>query len=211
MPSPTTKRETAQWCGDLARSHSASTIWTPCRSFYEEVIGLPLMARDSNSAFFKKSRTAKAVTTQVLALFDPLTEPRLSRTDAVTSTRRHIAFEILLATFAGETDGLKGSGTIKYELPSTMDRTGALFMWLIPRGKSSRILAATMPSWRVASKTAPPATARSRSGRHRQEVREDISIPVWFRGWKGESSTFCPCKARTRSGTERAQESVDSD
>jgi catechol-2,3-dioxygenase len=67
------------------------------------------MARDSNSAFFKIA-DGYGGHTQVLALFDRSQSPGYRGTDAVTSTVDHIAFEILLADFAGELTRLKGLG-----------------------------------------------------------------------------------------------------
>jgi hypothetical protein len=46
----------------------------PCRSFYEEVIGLPLMTRVPNSAFFKVAE-GYGGHAQVLALFDRSKSP----------------------------------------------------------------------------------------------------------------------------------------
>jgi hypothetical protein len=79
------------------------------QKFYEEVIGLPLMARDSNCAFFKIAE-GYGGHTQVLALFDCFQSPGYRGTDAATSTIDHIAFEIPLADFAGELARLKGLG-----------------------------------------------------------------------------------------------------
>jgi catechol-2,3-dioxygenase len=79
------------------------------QKFYEEVIGLPLMNRDSDSAFFKIAE-GYGGHTQVVALFDRSKSPGYRRTDAATSTIDHIAFEIRLADFAGELKRLRGLG-----------------------------------------------------------------------------------------------------
>jgi len=79
------------------------------QKFYEEVIGLPLMARFPNSAFFKVAEGFGGHT-QVLALFDRPQSSRHQRTDARTSTIDHIAFEIPLASFADERRRLEGLG-----------------------------------------------------------------------------------------------------
>jgi catechol-2,3-dioxygenase len=108
MPSPTTneKRTVVRGLGEIAfRVNNLDAM----QKFYEEVIGLPLMARDSNSAFFKIA-DGYGGHTQVLALFDRSQSPGYRETDAVTSSVDHIAFEILLADFAGELTRLKGLG-----------------------------------------------------------------------------------------------------
>jgi catechol-2,3-dioxygenase len=108
MPSSTTneKRTVVRGLGEIAfRVNNLDAM----QKFYEEVIGLPPMARDSNSAFFKIA-DGYGGHTQVLALFDRSQSPGYRGTDAVTSTVDHIAFEILLADFAGELTRLKGLG-----------------------------------------------------------------------------------------------------
>ncbi len=79
------------------------------QQFYEHVIGLPLMAKVSNSAFFKIA-DGYGGHTQVLALFDRSQSPSYKGTNAATSTIDHIAFEIPLADFADELKRLKGLG-----------------------------------------------------------------------------------------------------
>jgi catechol 2,3-dioxygenase len=79
--------------------------------FYAEVIGLPLMARFPESAFFKIAEGYGAHT-QVLALFDRFRSIGNRRTDAGTSTIDHIAFEIALADFAGERKRLEAAGLV---------------------------------------------------------------------------------------------------
>jgi catechol 2,3-dioxygenase-like lactoylglutathione lyase family enzyme len=77
--------------------------------FYEEVIGLPLMTRVPNCAFFKIADGYDGHT-QVLALFDRSQSPGYRGTDAATSTIDHIAFEIALDDFAGERKRLEALG-----------------------------------------------------------------------------------------------------
>jgi catechol-2,3-dioxygenase len=77
--------------------------------FYEHVIGLPLMTRFPNSAFFKIA-DGYGGHTQVLALFDRSQSPGYRATDAAASTIDHIAFEIPLDDFAGERKRLEALG-----------------------------------------------------------------------------------------------------
>jgi catechol-2,3-dioxygenase len=77
--------------------------------FYEHAIGLPLMARFPNSAFFKVADGYRGHA-QVLALFDRSESAGYSGTDAKTSTIDHIAFEIPLADFDAEKKRLEGLG-----------------------------------------------------------------------------------------------------
>jgi catechol-2,3-dioxygenase len=79
------------------------------QKFYEEVIGLPLMSRFPNIAFFKIAE-GYGGHTQVLALFDRSQTPGYRETDAATSTIDHVAFEISLADFADEKKRLEASG-----------------------------------------------------------------------------------------------------
>ena len=79
------------------------------QKFYEEIIGLPLMTRVPNCAFFKIAE-GYGGHTQVLALFDRSESPGYHGTDAATSTIDHIAFEISLADFADEKKRLKALG-----------------------------------------------------------------------------------------------------
>ena len=79
------------------------------QKFYEEVIGLTLMTRFPNAAFFKIA-DGYGGHTQVLALFDRSHLPGYKGTDAGTSTIDHIAFEIPLADFTAEVRRLKGLG-----------------------------------------------------------------------------------------------------
>ena len=79
------------------------------QKFYEEVIGLPLMTRVPNCAFFKIA-DGYGGHAQALALFDRSESPGYRKTDAATSTIDHIAFEIPLADFEGEKKRLETLG-----------------------------------------------------------------------------------------------------
>lgn len=79
------------------------------QKFYEEVIGLPLMTRVPNCAFFKIA-DGYGGHTQVLALFDRAQASGYRGTDATTSTIDHIAFEIALTDFADERKRLEALG-----------------------------------------------------------------------------------------------------
>ncbi len=79
------------------------------QKFYEEVIGLPLMTRIADCAFFKVA-DGYSGHTQVLALFDRSRTPGYRGTDTAKSTIDHIAFEISLADFAGERTRLETLG-----------------------------------------------------------------------------------------------------
>ena len=108
MPSSTTneKRTVVRGLGEIAlRVNNLDAM----QKFYADVIGLPLMTRFQNSAFFKIA-DGYAGHTQVLALFDRTDSPGYRGTDAATSTIDHIAFEIPLADFDGEKKRLEGLG-----------------------------------------------------------------------------------------------------
>jgi catechol-2,3-dioxygenase len=108
MPSSTTneKRTVVRGLGEIAlRVNDLAAM----QQFYKQVIGLPLMTRFPNSAFFKIA-DGYGGHTQVLALFDRSESPGYRRTDAPTSTIDHIAFEIPLADFADELKRLEGLG-----------------------------------------------------------------------------------------------------
>jgi catechol 2,3-dioxygenase len=77
--------------------------------FYGEVIGLPLMTRVPNCAFFRIA-DGYGSHTQVLALFDRSQSPGYRGTNAATSTIDHIAFEIPLADFKHEKERLEALG-----------------------------------------------------------------------------------------------------
>jgi catechol-2,3-dioxygenase len=106
-PSTTNEKQTSvRGLGEIALRVSNLDAM---QKFYEEVIGLPLMNRDSNSAFFKIAE-GYGGHTQVLALFDRSESPGYRGTEAATSTIDHIAFEIPLVEFADELTRLKGLG-----------------------------------------------------------------------------------------------------
>jgi catechol 2,3-dioxygenase len=108
MPSSTTneKRTSVRGLGEIAfRVNNLDAM----QKFYEEVIGLPLMARDSTCAFFKIA-DGYGGHTQVLALFDRSQNPGYRGTDAATTTIDHIAFEIALADFTDELKRFRGLG-----------------------------------------------------------------------------------------------------
>ncbi len=96
------------------------------QKFYEEVIGLPLMTRVPNCAFFKIAE-GYGGHTQVLALFDRSESPGYRGTDSATSTIDHIAFEISPADFADEKENWKRWDS-KSRPPNTHGYIGALFM-----------------------------------------------------------------------------------
>jgi catechol 2,3-dioxygenase-like lactoylglutathione lyase family enzyme len=77
--------------------------------FYAEVIGLPLMTRVQNCAFFRIA-DGYGGHTQVLALFDRSGSHGYRGLDAALSTIDHIAFEIPLADFADEKKRLEALG-----------------------------------------------------------------------------------------------------
>jgi len=79
------------------------------QAFYERVIGLPLLRRFPNSAFF---RIADGVAghTQILALFDRTAEPGYRGLSAARTTVDHLAFAIALEDFAAERARLEGLG-----------------------------------------------------------------------------------------------------
>jgi catechol-2,3-dioxygenase len=108
MPSSTNKekRTAVRGLGEIAlRVENLDAM----QKFYADVIGLPLMTRFHNSAFFKIADGYDGHT-QVLALFDRSESPGYRRTDAATSTIDHIAFEIFHADFEGEKQRLEGLG-----------------------------------------------------------------------------------------------------
>lgn len=77
--------------------------------FYAEIIGLELMQRFPQSAFF---RIAEGVAghTQILALFDRRAESGYSGLDPTRTTVDHIAFAIALEDFAPEKTRLEKLG-----------------------------------------------------------------------------------------------------
>ncbi len=100
------RRRSVRGLGEIAlRVNNLDTM----QEFYEQVIGLPLMKRVPNSAFFKIA-DGYGGHTQVLALFDRSASAGYRGTDAVTSTIDHIAFEIPLVDFADERKRLEALG-----------------------------------------------------------------------------------------------------
>jgi catechol-2,3-dioxygenase len=79
------------------------------QKFYEDVIGLQLLRRFPNSAFFKIAE-GHGGHTQVLALFDRASESKNQAPEPPSSSLDHVAFEISLADFAGEMARLKSLG-----------------------------------------------------------------------------------------------------
>ena len=79
------------------------------QKFYEEVIGLLLMKRFPNAAFFQIAE-GYGGHTQVLALFDRSQDVGYRGINTPTSSIDHIAFEIPLADFVGEKERLEALG-----------------------------------------------------------------------------------------------------
>jgi len=79
------------------------------RRFYEHVIGLQLLKRFDEAAFFKLA-DGFGGHTQVLALFDRSAQPGYAGLNAATTTVDHIAFEIGRADFDAEVRRLQGLG-----------------------------------------------------------------------------------------------------
>ena len=79
------------------------------QAFYEGVIGLELLRRFPNSAFF---RIADGVAghTQILALFDRAAEPGYQGLSSAQTTVDHLAFAIALEDFASEKARLEAAG-----------------------------------------------------------------------------------------------------
>src|SRR6266446_3393736 len=100
MPSSTTneKRTVVRGLGEIAfRVNNLDAM----QQFYQQVIGLPLMTRFPNSAFFKIAE-GYGGHTQVLALFDRSQSPGYQETDAAPSTIDHIPTQLPPADSAGE-------------------------------------------------------------------------------------------------------------
>ena len=79
------------------------------QAFYENVIGLELLRRFPDSAFFKIA-DGYAGHTQILALFDRLKEPGYTGLSAEQTTVDHIAFTIDLQDFETERMRLEALG-----------------------------------------------------------------------------------------------------
>jgi catechol-2,3-dioxygenase len=100
------KRTAVRGLGEIAlRVNDLDAMQT----FYQEVIGLPLMSRTSHWAFLKIG-DGYVGHTQVLALFDRSQTSGFAGINAATSTIDHIAFEIDLADAAGEKARLEALG-----------------------------------------------------------------------------------------------------
>jgi catechol 2,3-dioxygenase-like lactoylglutathione lyase family enzyme len=110
MASPTgnEERTAVRGLGEIAlRVNNLDAMQT----FYEEIMGLPLMTRFPNAAFFKIA-DGYGGHIQVLALFDRSENPGYRGADAKTSAIDHIAFEIPLADFKSEKKRLEGLGLL---------------------------------------------------------------------------------------------------
>jgi len=83
------------------------------QKFYEEIVGLELMKRFSDSAFFKIAEGYDGHT-QILALFDRSKQPDYRGVISETSTIDHIAFAISLADFDFEKKRLEQLGLQVY-------------------------------------------------------------------------------------------------
>jgi catechol-2,3-dioxygenase len=79
------------------------------QKFYEEVMGLLLMKRFPNAAFFQIAE-GYGGHTQVLGLFDRSQDVGYRGINIATSSIDHIAFEISLADFVGEKARLEELG-----------------------------------------------------------------------------------------------------
>ena len=107
------KRTTVRGLGEIAlRVNNLDAM----QRFYAEVIGLPLMTRDHNCAFFKIAEGYGAHRAPVIA-----------GRNAATSTIDHIAFAIPLADFADERKRLEALGL---EVENRLTRMGALALSL---------------------------------------------------------------------------------
>ena len=79
------------------------------QAFYERVIGLELMQRFPDSAFFKVA-DGYGGHTQILALFDRRKEPGYTGLNAAQTTVDHIAFAIALKDYNAERTRLEALG-----------------------------------------------------------------------------------------------------
>ncbi len=79
------------------------------QAFYQDVIGLELLRRFPQSAFF---RIADGVAghTQILALFDRAADPGYQGLSSAHTTVDHLAFAIALEDFAAEKARLEAAG-----------------------------------------------------------------------------------------------------
>lgn len=79
------------------------------RSFYEETIGLDLMRRTSDAAFFKVAE-GYGGHAQVLVLFNRSKQPGYAGLDPAKSTVDHLALEISCEDYDSERGRLEGLG-----------------------------------------------------------------------------------------------------
>ena len=79
------------------------------QAFYEEVVGLELIQRFENSAFFRIA-AGYGGHTQVIALFDRSDDPDYQGLCPACTTVDHLAFEIDLADYASEKQRLEALG-----------------------------------------------------------------------------------------------------
>ena len=79
------------------------------QAFYERAIGLELLRRFPQSAFFRLAAGVGGHT-QVLALFDRRADPDYAGLSAARTTLDHLAFGIPLAAYEAEKARLEGLG-----------------------------------------------------------------------------------------------------
>ena len=100
------QRRIIKGLGEIAlRVHDLDAM----QRFYEQVIGLEVLRRFDNAAFFKLA-DGFGGHTQVLALFDRSAQPGYSGLNAATTTVDHIAFEIERADYDAERERLQALG-----------------------------------------------------------------------------------------------------
>ncbi len=78
-------------------------------SFYQDVVGLDLLKRFPNSAFFNVAEGVGGHT-QVFVLFDRSNDPQSSRIDENATTLDHVAFTVLLEDFEAEKERIDKLG-----------------------------------------------------------------------------------------------------
>ncbi len=98
------------------------------QEFYERVIGLELMRRFPESAFF---RIAEGVAghTQVLALFDRTSRPDYTGIEPERTTVDHIAFGIALDDYEPELERLKRLGVKVTTTTHQWTQWRSLYVW----------------------------------------------------------------------------------
>lgn len=79
------------------------------QKFYEDILGLSLMKRFSDSAFFRIADGFEGHT-QILALFDRSRSPGYKGLDADRTTVDHVAFALSLRDFEAERKRLEDHG-----------------------------------------------------------------------------------------------------